>query len=179
MTKLNFKLASLIFAGFIAVNGVLIFSNTSSVLAQSAGVSGNVGAANRNSNTAATNTVQPTDKPTNGDKGGFVPCGNTAGNPCQIGHLFSAFVVIVNYLIAMAGFVAVLAIVYAGFMMIYSQGQEQLKTAKGRFSGAVIGLVLVALAFVLVNALFTGSLSIGVKDGASILASPLDYINKQ
>jgi hypothetical protein len=121
---------------------------------------------------------QPTDKPTEGDKGGFVPCGNTADNPCQIGHLFSAFVVIINYLIAMAGFVAVLAIVYAGFMMIYSQGQDQLKAAKGRFSGAIIGLVLVAIAFVLVNALFTGSLSIGVKDGASILSNPVEYIQK-
>lgn len=121
---------------------------------------------------------QPTDTTTNGDKGGFVPCGNTADNPCQIGHLFSAFVVIINYLIAMAGFVAVAAIVFAGFMMIYSQGQEQLKAAKGRFSGAVIGLVLVALAFVLINALFTGSLSVGVKDGANILANPIEYIGK-
>jgi hypothetical protein len=113
---------------------------------------------------------------TNGDAGGFVPCGNTADNPCQVGHLFSAFIVIINYLITMAGFIAVLAIVYAGFLMIYSQGQEQLKEAKGRFSGAVIGLVLVAAAFILINALFTGSLSVGVKDGANILSNPLDYI---
>ena len=122
--------------------------------------------------------AEPTDAPTRGDSGGFVPCGNKADNPCTIGHLFSAFVVIINYLIAMAGFVAVLAIVYAGFMMIYSQGQEQLKEAKSRFSGAIIGLVLVAAAFILVNALFTGSLSVGVKDGANILANPLDYIRK-
>jgi hypothetical protein len=117
-----------------------------------------------------------TTEPINGDAGGFVPCGNTAGTPCQIGHLFSAFVVIVNYLIAMAGFIAVIAIVFAGFMMIYSQGQEQLKTAKGRLSGAVVGLVLVAAAFVLINALFAGSLSIGVNDGAKVLTSPLEYI---
>lgn len=112
----------------------------------------------------------------NGDAGGFVPCGNEATNPCQIGHLFSAFVVIINYLIAMAGFIAVIAIVYAGFMMVYSQGQEQLKAAKGRISGAVIGLVLVAAAFIIINAIFAGSLSIGVKSGGSILSSPLDYI---
>ena len=112
----------------------------------------------------------------NGDAGGFVPCGNEATNPCQIGHLFSAFVVIINYLIAMAGFIAVIAIVYAGFMMVYSQGQEQLKEAKGRISGAVIGLVLVAAAVIIINAIFAGSLSIGVKSGGSILSSPLDYI---
>lgn len=120
--------------------------------------------------------AQDTTTTTNGDAGGFVQCGNTAGNPCQIGHLFSAFVVIVNYLIAMAAFVAVVAIVFAGFMMVYSQGQEALKAAKGRLSGAIIGLVLVAAAFILINALFSGSLSIGVRDGASILSSPLQYI---
>lgn len=120
--------------------------------------------------------AQTTTTTEKGDAGGFVPCGNTAGNPCEIGHLFSTFVVIVNYLIAMAGFFAVVAIVFAGFMMVYSQGQEQLKAAKGRLSGAVIGLVLVAAAFVLINALFAGSLSIGVREGPGILSSPLDYI---
>ncbi len=119
---------------------------------------------------------QSTTKPLNDDAGGFVPCGNTADNPCQIGHLFSTFVVIINYLIAMAGFVAVVAIVYAGFMMVYSQGQDQLKAAKGRLSGAIIGLVLVAAAFVLINAIFSGSLSLGVRQGGNILSDPLEYI---
>lgn len=127
---------------------------------------------------AQTSSAQPTDKPTAGDKGGFVPCGNTADNPCQVGHLFSAFVVIINYLISMAGFVAVLFIVYAGFQMVTSQGQEGLVAAKKRLTNAVTGLVIVALAFVLANALFAGSLSVGVRDGASILANPLDYIGK-
>lgn len=120
--------------------------------------------------------AQGTTAPQNGDAGGFVPCGNDATQPCQIGHLFSAFVVIINYLIAMAGFIAVIAIVYAGFMMVYSQGQEQLKAAKGRLSGAVIGLVLVAAAFILINAIFAGNLSIGVQEGGTILSSPLEYI---
>lgn len=114
--------------------------------------------------------------PTNGEAGGFVICGNTADHPCQIGDLFAVFVIIINYLITMAGFVAVLAIVYAGLMMIYSQGQEQLTTAKKRLSGAIIGLVLVAAAFVLINSLFAGTFSIGVCNGSSILSSPLDYI---
>ena len=111
-----------------------------------------------------------------GQDGGFVICGNTADDPCQIGDLFAAFVIIINYLITMAGFVAVLAIVYAGFMMVYSQGQEQLKQAKGRLTGAIIGLVLVAAAFILINSIFSGTFSIGVCDGNSILTSPLDYI---
>ncbi len=125
----------------------------------------------------ATATFAQTE-PQNGDAGGFVICGNEADNPCKIGDLFTTFIIIINYLIAMAGFVAVLAIVYAGFMMIYSQGQEQLKEAKGRLAGAVIGLVLVAGAFVLINSLFSGRFSIGVCDGSSILTSPLEYIQK-
>jgi amino acid transporter len=124
-------------------------------------------------------TPQAFAQTTNGDAGGFVHCGNEAGSPCTVGDLFKAFVVIINYLIAMAGFIAVIAIVYAGFQMVYSQGQEQLKSAKSRFSGAVVGLVLVAGAFILVNSLFAGRFSIGVCDGESILTSPLSYIQNK
>jgi amino acid transporter len=114
--------------------------------------------------------------PENGDAGGFVPCGNESTNPCTVDHLFSAFVVIINYLISMAGFIAVVAIVFAGFQMVYSQGQDQLKSAKGRLSGAVIGLVLVAAAYIIVNAIFAGSVSLGVRQGADVLANPFNYI---
>lgn len=120
-------------------------------------------------------TVDST-KTTNGDSGGFVLCGNTADQPCTIGHLFAAFIVIINYLIAMAGFIAVAAIVFAGFQMIYSQGQDGLKAAKSRFSGAVIGLVLVAAAYLIINSLISGRFSVGVCDDKLILASPLQYI---
>jgi hypothetical protein len=153
--KSNYNIAKVIVGALLAVVVVVILTHAVPALAQVA-----------------------TDKPTNGQDGGFVICGNTADNPCQIGHLFAAFVVIINYLIAMAGFVAVAAIVYAGFMMIYSQGQDQLKTAKGRFSGAIIGLVLVAAAYVIINSVFTGKLSVGVVDGTNILSSPLEYIEK-
>lgn len=145
--KYNSSLAKVIVGLIVAIVAIMIFSQAPEVYAQA-----------------------------NDGSAGFVPCGNTADNPCQIGHLFSAFIVIINYLITMAGFVAVVAIVFAGFTMIYSQGQEQLKAAKSRFSGAVIGLVLVAAAFILINAIFAGSFSLGVRDGAKVLTSPLDYI---
>ena len=117
-----------------------------------------------------------TNAPTNGNNGGFVLCGNTADAPCTIGHLFAAFIVIINYLIAMAGFIAVAAIVFAGFNMIYSQGQEQLKSAKSRFAGAIIGLVLIAAAYVIINSLFCGRFSIGVCNDKLILTDPKAYI---
>lgn len=150
--KDNFKLAKVIVGVIIFAVIALVFTHIPDAFAQ--GVSG----------TQA------------GDAGGFVPCGNEATNPCTVGHLFSAFIVIINYLIAMAGFIAVVAIVVAGLQMVYSQGQEGLKEAKGRLSGAVIGLVLVAAAFIGINAIFAGSLSVGVKEGGSVLTSPLEYI---
>ena len=120
--------------------------------------------------------AQTNSGPTEGDAGGFVICGNTADNPCQIGDLFAVFIIIINYLIVMAGFIAVLAIVFAGLQMIYSQGQSSLTAAKGRLTGAIIGVVLVSAAYVLINSLFSGTFSIGVCEGNSILTSPLEYI---
>ena len=155
--KSNSNFARVIVGFIIVAVSVLVFTQFSTAFAQTP------------QTTAAT-------VPTEGDAGGFVICGNKATEPCTIGHLFAAFVIVVNYLITMAGFLAVLAIVYAGLLMIYSQGQEQLKEAKGRLTGAVIGLVLVAAAFILINSIFSGTFSIGVCNGNSILTSPLDYI---
>lgn len=110
---------------------------------------------------------------------GFVPCGDKADNPCTIKHLFAGMIAIINYLIATSGFFAVAMIVYAGFSMILARGDSaKLVKAKGRLSGAIIGIVLVSLAFVLINALFTGSFSLGVKDGALILTNPAEYIQR-
>lgn len=114
---------------------------------------------------------------TEADGGGFVPCGNTANNPCNVSHLFKAFIIIVNYLIDLAGFVAVAAIVYAALLMVTSQGEGRLTEAKKRLSGAVFGLLIVMAAFVLINALFAGSLSVGLKNGGQILSNPRAYIN--
>ncbi len=109
---------------------------------------------------------------------GFVFCGNTADEPCNVTHLFRTMIIIINYLITMVGFVAVLFIVIAGVQMVISQGQEQLKAAKQRLSGAIIGMVLVALSFVLINSLLAGSLNIGIRQGGLILTNPKEYINQ-
>lgn len=121
----------------------------------------------------------PTSDDKTTDDGGFVPCGNRVDDPCNVSHLFRAFIGIINYLIAMAGFVAVLFIVVSGVQMVASQGQEGLKAAKGRLSGAIIGLVLVAISFILINTLFEGSLNIGVCNGANVFTNPRDYINNE
>ena len=158
LTLFAFALTLVTILGYVGVPVAEAATTSRTYVAQSGTVSGGA------SGVAASND------------GGFVPCGNKADEPCTIHHLFKAFVVIVNYLITTAGFVAILAIVYAGFLMVISQGEDKLKEAKGRISGAIIGLVLVASAFVLINAIFAGSLSVGVRDGANILSNPLQYI---
>jgi hypothetical protein len=109
---------------------------------------------------------------------GFVPCGNKVNEPCTIDHLFIMLVVIINYAISMAGLIAIFFIIFAGIKMLTSRGEEGLREAKGQLSGAVIGLVIIAVAYVLVNSLFVGSFSIGVKGGQWILTNPKTYIQQ-
>lgn len=129
---------------------------------------------------AQTKPPEPKPAQTIDDSGnsGFVICGNKADEPCNISHLFRAFIIIINYLITMAGLVAILVMVIAGVQITTSQGEERLRQAKQRMSGAVIGLVLVAIAFVAINSILAGSLNIGIKNGATILTNPKEYINQ-
>lgn len=109
----------------------------------------------------------------------FVICGDTVNNPCKIDHLFIVMVMIINYLIAMAGLVALLFIIIASVQMTMSRGESWLVDSKKKLGGAIIGLVLVVLAFVLVNSLFAGSLALGIKNGGLLLTNPKQYIQSQ
>lgn len=115
-------------------------------------------------------------------RSGFVICGNTVDTPCNVTHLFRGLIIIINYMITMAGLVAILFIIIAGVQIILSQfyggDQAKLTQAKRKLGGAVGGLVLVAVAFVLVNSLLAGSLNIGIKNGALILSNPKEYIQQ-
>ncbi len=114
-------------------------------------------------------------------KSGFVICGNTVDTPCNVTHLFRGMIIIINYLITMAGLVAILFIIIAGIQIIGSQfsgDQSKLTQGKRKLGGAVGGLVLVAIAFVLINSLLAGSLNVGIKNGGLILSNPKEYINQ-
>ncbi len=136
---------------------------------------------------APSNLNTPTgEKVDESGQSGFVICGNTVDTPCNITHLFRALTIIINYLISMVGLVAILFIVIAGVQIVASQGtvltsdggQSQLTAAKRRLGGAITGLILVAVAFVLVNSLLAGSFNIGIRNGATILTNPKAYINE-
>jgi hypothetical protein len=137
----------------------------------STGITGGAGG----STSAGGGTVTDTDD--RSGESGLVPCGNSVDKPCTIAHLFRGFVVMTNYLVSLAGIIAVISITYAGFRMVTSQGSETERgAAKKRLTNALIGMVLVFIAFVLVNSLFAGSLNLGIRDGAKALTDPAGYI---
>lgn len=199
--KLKSRFGPIILAGLTVVCLIfvlLISSGTAQeVLAQSKVKEGGGSAA-----TSTTKPATPTSKPKEGagtvknpgnlnkdtgeevdesGKSGFVICGNTVDTPCNITHLFRTMIIIINYLITMAGLIAVLFIIISGVQIIMSQfsgaDQSKLTAAKKKLGGAVGGLVLIAIAFVLVNSLLAGSLNIGIRNGGLILSNPREYIN--
>lgn len=89
---------------------------------------------------------------------GLVPCGpkNQQGNECTLQDLFGLFVGIYNFLLGMAGIVAFAFLIYGGIrMFLYSVDEEQLAAGKKTVIEALIGLAVVALAYVIVNTLLS------------------------
>jgi hypothetical protein len=57
-----------------------------------------------------------------------------------------------NLIAALAGVVAVLTIIYAGFNMVTSSGNEEaVKSARSKIEGSLIGLIIIALAWLVVT----------------------------
>lgn len=89
-------------------------------------------------------------------EGPIVPCGGE-GNPCQFCHLFVLFNNIIKFLLTcFAPIVAVLMIVIAGLFLLFSRGNpEMFKRGKEIITAVVIGLVIIFIAWLLVNLFFT------------------------
>jgi heme/copper-type cytochrome/quinol oxidase subunit 2 len=74
-------------------------------------------------------------------------CGNTAANTAN-----SLVATIINIISVVVGIVAVIMIIYAGFRYVTSGGKDDsVKGAKNTILYAVIGLVVVALAQIIVH----------------------------
>lgn len=99
----------------------------------------------------------------------LVPCGRsdqagTAEESCNLEHLIILIIRMINYLTSIAAIVAMYFVVIGGFDMIIALGNpEKIEHGKETLSHAVIGFVLVILAFVFVNLAVNGLF--GVKDG--------------
>ena len=89
---------------------------------------------------------------------------------------FNLFIVVTNFGIDLAGVIAVIVIIYAGFQMVFSAGNaDTLTSAKHRLTNAFIGLFIVIAAFVLVN-FFIFADKPQFRNPIDILANPLKYI---
>jgi len=66
----------------------------------------------------------------------------------------SAVVSILNYVLTFVGLIAVAMLIYGGFLYLTSAGnEEQTKKAKTTILYAIIGIVVIALSYVIVNTL--------------------------
>jgi hypothetical protein len=71
---------------------------------------------------------------------------------CKFSDLFELVYRIVNYLIGMAGFVAIFFIVWGGIQMLLSAGNTtRIQTAKSTIWNAILGLVLTLMAYLIVG----------------------------
>ncbi len=91
----------------------------------------------------------------------IVFCGKRTNNPgtpgnesqmCTVQDLFVLAYVIVNYLVSMAGLVAVVFIVWGGLQMLTARGDPAKSgDAKKTIWNAILGLVLILLTFLIVS----------------------------
>lgn len=92
---------------------------------------------------------------------GIVPCGTSTTPECTIDHFFVLIANITNFLIAAAGAFAVFMIIISGFKMVTSGGdQGQLTKAKSGLTNALIGFILVMIAYAAVNTLVYDALGL-------------------
>lgn len=115
---------------------------------------------------------------------GLVPCGgySTASqNPCTVSDIFVLIAKATNFLIAAAALVAVYEFINHGFYLIVSLGNEEaIASHKKAISGAVVGFVLILMAFMFVNTVVNFLLTRGIvsdKPACKLdLTSPLTYL---
>ena len=83
----------------------------------------------------------------------LVKCGGPAPEaPCTIPDLIKTVVAIINFLLSWAWLVSTLFIVWSGWNMLDTGGNEEnIATAKTSFKQAVIGFFLIMASFVLIN----------------------------
>ena len=124
---------------------------------------------------------------------GLVPCGGYQdnGTPERVCNVEDAFVLVArvtNFLIAMAGVFAVFEFIRSGFWLIVSMGNEEdITKNKSAMQNAVIGFILVMMAFMFINTVANYMLSrVIVTDPKSPnynanckfdLTNPLTYLN--
>jgi hypothetical protein len=115
---------------------------------------------------------------------GLVPCGTRSEDnqqtgaqegACEWSDLFELAYRIVNYLIGMAGFVAIMFIVWGGLQMLLSAGNtSKVQEAKSTVQNAILGLVLTLLAYLIVG--YVAGLLLPGGSGGTPIERILEYL---
>jgi len=97
--------------------------------------------------------------------GGLIPCGREWDNPdtswndtvpCEFCFLVLLINKLMNFLVELAFIVALLALIITGFLFITSQGnQEKLGNAKKNLKWVILGILIIFLAWIVVDFLLT------------------------
>ncbi len=83
---------------------------------------------------------------------GLVPCGGPGEAACNTDFVVSFVSGLINFLISMLGVIAMIVLVYAGFRMVVSMGNEAEWTkAKSLFTNVIIGIILILAAWLIVD----------------------------
>jgi hypothetical protein len=73
---------------------------------------------------------------------------------CDFNDLKTMFIAIVNFLLQSSGVIALLFVLYGGIRMMLSGGNQQvIAEAKQTVFNALLGLLIIASAFILINAI--------------------------
>jgi hypothetical protein len=109
---------------------------------------------------------------------GLVPCGGIGENPCNVKDIFSLIAKVTNWLIFVAGIYAVAQIILNGFYMVVSMGNEEaISKRKSGLTDAVIGFILVMVAYILINTAVNSILLAGAPCELKVnITNPLGYL---
>jgi len=118
-------------------------------------------------------------------KNGLVPCGHKddpAGkrpdDTCTIEDIFKAVARVTNFLIGFAGIFVIYKLVGAGFNLVTANGNQQaIEAAKGNMANAFWGLLLVLIAYILVNLVLYTILQL--KGPQDIITNPTNFIQSK
>ena len=112
----------------------------------------------------------------------FIQCGNDQGgkagegDSCTIGELFATAARIIQYLFGAAGVIAVAGVIFGGFQMAMSAGNEGLvQSGTKTITNSLIGLIIVLLAVLIVQTL----LSFFNLQGGDPVSDPSGFIGGQ
>src|SRR5689334_15026423 len=89
-----------------------------------------------------------------------ISAGATDSSFCQLQDIFKLIAKITNYLIGAAGLFAIVMIVVSGVRLITSIGNDsEVKKGKKGLTNAIIGFVLVLIAYLVINTIFVAIVS--------------------